>query len=227
MTQALSTLFAAARKTDAREDWFRFYKAVAGTALCVPLEAPAGETIRPVEDNGAVRAWPGVEAFAATLEAPAHHAEIDGLSLAGMLSGAGLDLVLVLDVPAPIPAATLGWISETLGAEVARVDRGEGVTVTAPGLPPLGVMQVLGETVGALGADCPEAWLVSMAEPDGAAELVLVLGLSDSARPHEAILAENLTRAVQAVTDQPFAVACPDRGSSLMSTARQSGIGIG
>lgn len=228
----LSALYRAALGTDDRADWHRLWQAVAGTALVLPLDGPAEDSLSPVvvetADGVAVRAFESLDAFAAAIRTPTDQAEIAGAELARMMQGQGAGISVELEdgTPLLVPAETVDWIAATWGAEVAHSERA-GVNVTDPGLPDPEVIQALGEGVGALGADCPEAWLVAMTEPGGAPELVLVLGLADSARKAEQAIAEALTRSIQALTDQPFAVACPDRGSALMATARKVGIGIG
>ncbi|MEM1298728.1 MAG: hypothetical protein AAGH68_05555 [Pseudomonadota bacterium] len=196
----------------------------------IPLEDAAGETARPRlathEGVDVLPAWISIEAFAGALSDPGHYAELAGAELAGALAGQATPLLIHGEGPLLISPEQLDWIATTFGAEVTRAT-GQGVQVTAPELPPLAVMEVLGASVSALGADCPEAWLVAMATPDEEPEMVLVLGLADSVRDMEGQLAETLTRAVQAVTDRPFAVACPDRGAPLMDTARRVGVGIG
>ena len=207
-----------------------FYQALAGTGLIVPLHETAGETAKPitldVQGVTAVLAYLDMDDYAAALEQAGNYAEISGVELAGMLAGQQSALNLHAKPPVLIAPDQLAWISQTFGAEVTRAT-GAGVSVRTPNLPPLEVMEQLGKTVGALGADCPEAWLVTMSENPETEELVLVLGLTDAVRKMEGQIAETVTRAIQAVTDQPFAVACPDRGSPLMDTARKSGIGIG
>lgn len=226
----LDDLHATALASDRHEDWAQFYQALAGTSLVLPLEEAAGTTARPrlTEHEGirAVPAYPSVEAYAEALSEPGHYAEIAGAELAALIAPEALPLVVHADSALVVTPEQLGWIAETYGAEVTRAT-GQGVEVTAPDLPPLEVMEVLGQSVGALGAECPEAWLVAMSTPDEAPELVLVLGLASGLAEIEGEVAETLTRAVQAVTDQPFAVACPDRGAPLMATARRVGIGIG
>lgn len=174
----------------------------------------------------AVLCYPDITSYAANIETPGEYAEIAGVELAGMLEDHETPLVLQSEPWVLITAEQLRWISQTYGAEVTRAT-GAGVSIQTPDLPPLEVMEQLGKTVGALGTGCPEAWLVSMSESEGRSELVLVMGLSDDLRQIEAEVAETITRAIQAVTELPFAVACPDRGAPLMASARTTGIGIG
>lgn len=226
----LDDLHTAALATDRAEDWAGFYQALAGTTLIIPLEEAAGDTARPrlTEDQGvpAVPAYTSMEAFADALANPGHYAELAGAELASLLAAEATPLLVHADTTLVLTSEQLGWIASTYGAEVTRAT-GQGVQVLAPELPPLVVMEVLGQSVGALGADCPEAWLVTMASPDEDPEMVLVLGLAEGVRDMEGQIAETLTRAVQTVTDRRFAVACPDRGTPLMATARQVGVGIG
>lgn len=218
--------------SDATTDWHKVWQAFAGHPWVVPLDGQDGDTIRPslIARDGVemVQAYPDMASYAGALSVPGQYAELDGAQLAAMLAPAGamLGLWLHADAPTPIAGDTLGWIASTFRADVDRTESA-GVTVTAPDLPSPVLIQALGETVGALGRDCPEAWLVGMTEPGGASELVLVLGLSDSARAMEGQIAETVTRAVQAIADVPLAVACPARTAPLMETARRTGIGIG
>ena len=230
MTHPLSELHEKAVASDLPPDWMAFYQALAGTALIVPLDDVAGETARPatlVADGvTCVAAYPDIGSFASAIDAPGDYAEIAGVQLAALLSEEATGLSIRTDPPIVVGADQLAWIAETFGAEVTRAT-GAGVSIRTPELPALEVMEQLGRTVGALGPDCPEAWLVSMSPEDGPDELVLVLGLADDVRRMESQLAETVTRAIQSVTDQPFAVACPDRGAPLMARAREVGIGIG
>ena len=226
----LSRLHALALASEAQADWMAFYQVFAGSSLVVPLQSVAGQTARPVlEDHDGVEAVPAylcMEDYAAGLTEAGDYAELAGAELAALLDGQATPLLLKTASGVLVTPEQLSWISTTFGAEVTRAT-GAGVTISTPELPSLAVMETLGQTVGALGTDCPEAWLVQMAEPDGEAELVLVLGLADGVRKMEAEIAETVTRAIQAVTDRPFAVACPDRGAPLMASARENGIGIG
>ena len=226
----LDDLHGTALGSDRVEDWAAFYQILAGTTLVIPLETAAGETARPRlmahEGIDTLPAWTSMEAFASALADPGHYAELAGVELASALAGQDTPLLIHADGPLVLSPEQLDWIAETYGAEVTRAT-GQGVQVTEPELPPLAVMEILGQSVGALGADCPEAWLVAMTAPEEETELVLVLGLAGGVREMEGQLAETLTRAVQAVTDRPFAVACPDRGSPLMDTARRVGVGVG
>jgi hypothetical protein len=212
------------------EDWMAFYQAFSGTALIVPLLEKVEDSAQPVtvEIDGieAVIVHVDMDSYAANLTESGEYAEIAGVELAAMLAGQGTALSLHASPPIVIGPDQLAWIAQTFGAEVTRAT-GAGVAVKTPELPALEVMEQLGKTVGALGADCPEAWLVSMTAEGEAEELVLVLGLKDAVRKMEGQIAETVTRAIQAVTDQPFAVACPDRGAPLMDAARKNGIGIG
>lgn len=227
---ALVDLHAAAMRTGRSEDWAAFAQMLAGTTLIVPLDASAGETLRPslsvLDGVQTLLVHGDMDSFATAIAAPGNCAEIPGVELAEMLRGQSCALALAGDPMIIVPAEQLVWIAETFGAEVTRAT-GAGVSVSRPALPPIAVMEALGQAVDALGADCPEAWLVDLTEENGDPELVLVLGLSDSVRGIESELAETVTRTVQAATDRPFAVACPDRGAPLMDSARRSGIGIG
>lgn len=226
----LTDLHAAALATDAEPAWAAFYQALAGTPLVVPLSEQAGDTARPllVSRDGvdAVQAFPDMERFATGLDAPGAYAELAGADLAALMAGQATPLVIHEDPEIVLTPDQLDWIATTFGAEVTRAT-GAGVTVATPASPELALIEALGQTVGALGTDCPEAWLVEMTVPDETPELVLVMGLADGVRRMEAQIAETVTRAIQAVTDRPFAVACPDRGAPLMTSARQNGIGIG
>lgn len=226
----LDDLHAAALASDKPEDWAAFAQALAGTQLVIPLAEAAGDTARPSltahEGVEVLPAWTSMETFAGALANPGHYAELAGAELAAAMAGQDTPLLIHADTGLIVTPEQLGWIAETYGAEVTRAT-GQGVQVTAPELPTLEVMEILGASVSALGADCPEAWLTAMTAPGEDPELVLVLGLADTARPMESQIAETLTRAVQAVTDQRFAVACPDRGAPLMSTARHVGVGVG
>lgn len=230
MDNALTDLHAAALASEANEDWMAFYQALAGTALIVPLHETPGETAKPVtilyEGVEAVLCHQDIASYAAAIDTPGEYAEIAGVELAELLVQEDTPLLLKSVPEILVIVDQLTWIAQTYGAEVTRAV-GAGVSIRTPDLPPLEVMEQLGKTVGALGADCPEAWLVSMAAEGEDDELVLVLGLSDELGRIESEVAETVTRAIQAVTDQPFAVACPDRGAPLMASARKSGIGIG
>ncbi len=230
MTHPIIEQHGKAAETDTTEDWMAFYQALSGTGLIVPLTEMAGDSARPttvsIDGFETVMSHIDMDSYAAALTKPGEYAEIAGVELATMLASQNTALALHADPPIVITADQLTWIAKTFGAEVTRAT-GAGVAVKTPDLPPLEVMEQLGKTIGALGADCPEAWLVSMSEDEGTKELVLVLGLTDGVRKMESHIAETVTRAIQAVTDQPFAVACRDRGSPLMDTARKNGIGIG
>lgn len=231
-TPDLGGLYADALASDAQADWHLVWQALAGTGLVLALaDSDDAEVLKPrmvqVQGLEAVEAYPGMARFAAALDGPAEYLEVDGAALAAMLAPEGATLaVMAEDGPILVPPDALAWIAQTFRADVNRSETA-GVTVMAPDLPPVEVVKAMGETVGALGQDCPEAWLVAMAEPDEEPELVLILGLSDSVRDMEAEIAETVTRAIQAVADKPVAVACPGRGSPLMDRARRTGIGIG
>ena len=227
----LSTLHAAAVASARQSDWQALWQAVAGTALVLPLDQQDGNAMMPrvvnIEIGEAVQAYPDMDSFAEALTTPSDYAELDGAQLAAMLSPQDAALLIMLRPdPLVVPVKALVWIAETFRADVTRSDSA-GVKVLAPQLPPPEVVAAMGQTVAALGKDCPEAWLVGMAEPDEDPELVLVLGLDESVRQIEAQIAETITRAVQSVYDRPLAVACPARASPLMTAARQHGIGIG
>ena len=224
----LTELHAAALASDAAADWAAFYQALAGTSLVVPLAEQAGETAKPLlADHGgmaAVQAFPDMDSFANGLDAPGAYAELAGADLAGLLQGRKTPLLIRERPELLLAPDQLDWIAATYGAEVTRAT-GAGVTVATPEAPELALIEALGQTVGALGADCPEAWLVEMAAMEETPELVLVLGLADGVRKMEAQIAETVTRAIQAVSARPFAVACPDRGAPLMHSARQHSLG--
>ena len=226
----LSRLHADALASDDQSRWMAFYQVLAGTSLVVPLASVAGRTATPLlEQHDGVRAVPAylsMDDYASGLTAPGDYAELAGAELAALLDGQEAALLLKTGPGLVITPGQLGWVAQTFGAEVTRAT-GAGVEISRPELPALEVMAALGQTVAALGTDCPEAWLVQMTEPDGVSELVLVLGLADGVRAMEAEIAETVTRAIQAATDRPFAVACPDRGAPLMASARAHGIGIG
>lgn len=227
----LTSLHNAAAASDAQSDWMAFYQTLAGTALVIPLSEAATETARPAladhQGVAAVEAYADMLDYAGALKSAGNYAEISGADLAAMLRGQAVPVLLRAGAdPILITPEQLDWIAQTFGAEVVRAE-GAGVEVTTPELPALALMEALGKTVGALGADCPEAWLVTLAEPGEPGELVLVLGLSGEAERMQDQIAETVTRAVQAATDQRFAVACPGRGSRLMDIARRTGVGIG
>ena len=229
----LTDLNRAAEESDGRADWLRLWQAVAGTRLVVPVADPAADRVRPetVEIDGttAVVSFEDMEAFASRLNEPGACAEIDGADLANMLAGSDHALAITtsdVDKPLIFSVDVLAWIARTFRAEVSRSDA-EGVRVTAPELPDAAAIELMGQTIDALGDDCPEAWLVAMTAEDGNAEPVLVLGLSDRVARIEGEIAETVTRAIQAGMSQPISVACADRGSPLMHRARECGIGIG
>ena len=230
MDYALVEQHARALTSETTEDWMAFYQALSGTALIMPVLHVTGESAHPVtvtvDGVEAVLCHLDLDRYASGLSEPGEYAEIAGVELAAMLAVEGVALAIDADPPIVVEPAQLEWIARNFGAEVTRA-AGAGVSIRTPELPPLAVMEQLGKTVGALGADCPEAWLVAMVAEGEAAELVLVLGLSDAVRKMEGQIAETVTRSIQAVTDQPFAVACPDRGAPLMTSARGTGIGIG
>ncbi|MEM9138395.1 MAG: SseB family protein [Pseudomonadota bacterium] len=230
-TPDLSALYQAALATDAQADWHQVWQALAGTGLVLALEDGNEERMTPrmasIDGIDAVEAFPGMERFAAAQDAPVEYLELDGAQLAAMLAPEGVPLAVRAEAATIlVPPDALAWIAQTFRADVNRSETA-GVVVMAPDLPPVAVVQAMGETVGALGQDCPEAWLIAMAEPDEEPELVLVLGLSDAVREMEGEIAETVTRAIQAVSEKPVAVACPGRGSPLMDRARRTGIGIG
>ena len=69
--------------------------------------------------------------------------------------------------PLVLSAEVIDWIARTYRARVDR-SQAEGVRVSAPDLPSPEAIELMGQTVAALGEDCPEAWLVAMTA-DGAA----------------------------------------------------------
>ena len=228
----LGRLYKAAVASDAIEDWQALWQGLAGSALILPLKGQLGELVQPaltrVDGQDAVQAFADMDSYGEDLDEPGEYAEMDGAQLAAMT--APLDMPLVVVLPGGetiiVPPPALDWIAATFRADVDRAESA-GVHVSAPDLPPPALIEAMGQTVGSLGADCPEAWLVHMAEPDAEPELVLVLGLDESLRSMEAEVAETITRTIQAVADRPVAVACADRGSPLMHSARLHGIGIG
>ena len=229
----IGTLDAAARASDARADWLKLWQAVAGTRLVVPVADPNAGRVQPlviaIAGMPAVQAYEDVETFAAALKEPGACAEIDGADLARMLGGADLGLVISVRgraQPVMLTAEVVDWIARTYGARVDRT-MAEGVRLSAPAHPEPETIELLGQTVAALGDDCPEAWLVAMTEQGRRPEPVLVLGLSDRVAGIEAEIAETVTRAVQAGLSTAISVACAARGSALMRRARECGIGIG
>jgi len=228
----LADLHQVAVASDAQADWQRLWQALAGTRLVVPIDDPGADALRPrlasVEGVEAVRAFESMETYATLLDRPGDCAEIDGAELAQMLGGHDIALAVTIDGlsgPVLLSAEVLAWIAATYRADVRHAD-GAGVTVSAPDQPSHEMVELLGQTVAALGGDCPEAWLVSLTPPDGAGELTLVLDLAERARPMEEAIAETVTRAVQAGADRPVAVACAGPGSVLLGHARRIGIGI-
>ena len=230
--ETLDTLRGTAAASDSVSDWQALWQAVAGTGLILPLTEQAGEQARPVvikyADVHTVRAFADISAYAETLDVPGDYAEMDGAQLAAMLAPQNVALLIEVADGGPVfvPAEALEWISLIFRADVDRADSA-GMHISAPELPSPELVAAMGQTIGALGSDCPEAWLVKMNEPEAPAELVLVLGLADGLRHIEADIAETVTRAIQASADKPVAVACADRGSPLMNAARRCGIGIG
>ncbi len=229
----LGDRFATANASGERADWQSLWQALAGTRLVVPIESTGAATLSPrlISAGGveAVQAFERMESFAAMLDEPGECAEVDGAELAGMLAGHSLALAVSIDGladPIMVGEAALGWIAATWGADVERTI-GAGVVISAAAAPTPEMVTLLGATVAALGGDCREAWLVTLTPVDGPGELTLVLGLSDGARAVEAELAETVTRALQAGTDRPVAVACADPCSALIDRARRHGIGIG
>lgn len=231
-TDRLAPLFAAASESDDLTDWQVLWQALAGSGLILPLKGQLGELVQPkltkIDGVDAVEVFADMDSYAEQLEEPADYAEMDGAQLASM--AVSLDMPLAVKLADGqiliVPPAAVDWIASTFRADVDRADSA-GVHVSAPDLPPVSVVEAMGQTIGSLGADCPEAWLVHMAEEESEPELVLVLGLADGLRDMETEIAEAVTRAVQSVSGQPIAVACADRGSPMMDAARRHGIGIG
>ena len=229
----LADLSCIAEDTDDRADWLRLWQAVAGTRLVVPVADPAADRMQPqvvdIDGEPAVVAFEDMEGFASRLREPAACAEIDGADLAKMLAGTSHALAITPEReagPLVLPPEVVNWIARTYRAHVNR-NEAEGVHVSAPDLPDPGAIELMGQSVAALGDDCPEAWLVTMTADGGAPESVLVLGLADRVARIEAEIAETVTRAIQAGMSKPISVACADRGSRLMHRARECGIGIG
>lgn len=231
-TDRLTTLYAAAAQSDDLADWQLLWQALAGSGLILPLKGQLGEMVQPrlieIEGVDAVEVFADIDSYAEQLDEPADYAEMDGAQLASM--AVSLEMPLAVKLAGGeillVPAAAVDWIASTFRADVDRADSA-GVHISAPDLPPVAVVEAMGQTVGSLGSDCPEAWLVHMTEEGGEPELVLVLGLADSLRDMETEIAETVTRAVQSVSGEPVAVACADRGSPMMDAARRHGIGIG
>ena len=176
-----------------------------------------------------VVAFEDMDTFAAALKEPGACAEIDGADLSQMLAGTEHALAITVagrTEPIFVAEDVLAWIARTYRARVDQAEA-QGVYVSAPDLPEPAEIELLGQTVGALGDDCPEAWLVSMTAEGAAPEPVLILGLADRVASIEAEIAESITRAIQAGLSRPISVACAARGSRLMHQARQCGIGIG
>lgn len=223
----------AARASDARTDWLKLWQVIAGTRLVVPIADPNAPRVQPkvisVAGMPAVLAYENMETFAAALTEPGACAEIEGADLAQMLAGAELALAITVPGkrdPLTVTADVVDWIARTYRARVDRM-QAEGVRVSAPKLPEPETIELLGQTVAALGEDCPEAWLVALTADGSAPEPVLVLGLADRVATIEAEIAETVTRAIQAGLAAPISVACAARGSALMHRARECGIGIG
>ncbi len=221
----LADLHAKAVTSDLHRDWRAFYQAFAGTSFVVP--ATDSGTLALAEEDGLTlaRAWLTAEDFAAAISTPQGTADLPGDALAAMLADATIPLQIAGDAPIVLDADQLRWIADTYNAEVVQ-ETGQGVHISAPA--PLGedVVDVLGQSVAALGPSCRGAWLVEMTVPDEESELVLVLDLADDARSMETPLAETIARAVQAVTDKRFAVACPPADSPLARRAAEIGIGM-
>lgn len=227
---AIGELSQKALASDAQDDWHRVWQTFAGMRLVVPISQTDGDTLHPgtmiLAGTEAVTAYPDMDRFAESLNGASEYAEMDGTKLAELLAEQDTAVAVLCDPPVLVTNEALAWITATYGARVAYSD-GAGLSIAPPdGLTPE-LVATMGEIVGALGADCPEAWLVGMAEADGRDELLLILGLSDGLRDAEAGIAETVTRSIQATTERPVAVACPDRGSGLMAMARKTGIGIG
>lgn len=231
-TDRLAPLFATATDSDELTDWQALWQALAGSGLILPLKGQLGELVQPkltkIDGVDAVEVFADMDSYAEQLEEPADYAEMDGAQLASM--AASLDMPLAVKLADGqvliVPPAAVDWIASTFRADVDRADSA-GVHVSAPDLPPVATVEAMGQTIGSLGSDCPEAWLVHMTEDEGQPEMVLVLGLADGLRDMETEIAEAVTRAVQSVSGQPIAVACADRGSPMMDAARRHGIGIG
>lgn len=229
----LGSLNAAALHSDDRTDWLRLWQAVAGTRLVVPVADPTADRIQPQVINvagiPAVQAYEDMDGFAAALKEPGACAEIDGADLAQMLVGSDHALAIItqsLSEPLLLSIEVVEWIARTYRAKVDRANA-EGVRIAAPALPEPETVELLGQTIDALGDDCPEAWLVAMTAENAAPEPVLILGLSDRVADMEAEIAETVTRAIQSGLSNPISVACAARGSPLMHRARECGIGIG
>ncbi|MEM7056655.1 MAG: hypothetical protein AAF557_03635 [Pseudomonadota bacterium] len=232
-TERLARLYALATHSDDLADWQALWQALAGSGLILPLKGQLGELVQPrltkVDGLDAVEVFADMDSYAEQLAEPADYAEMDGAQLAAM--AVSLDMPLAVKLTdgqvLMVPPAAVDWIASTFRADVDRADSA-GVHVSAPDLPSVATVEAMGQTVGGLGDDCPEAWLVHMTEPDAEdPELVLVLGLADNLREMETEIAEAVTRSIQSVSGQPVAVACADRGSPLMDAARRHGIGIG
>ena len=229
----LAPLLDTAQASDARTDWLALWQAIAGTRLVVPVANPDANRVQPnvisVSGIPAVQAFEDMETFAANLDQPGACAEIDGADLSNMLSGSDHALAIALPgraEPLFLSTDVVDWIARTYRAHVDRADA-EGVRLSAPALPSPEAIALLGQTIDALGDDCPEAWLVAMTEDGAEPEQVLVLGLSDRVANIESEIAETVTRAIQSGLSNRIAVACAARGSQLMHRARECGIGIG
>ncbi len=233
----LTELRDSAEASDARADWLKLWQGVAGTRLAVPVADSDTNTdtdkVLPqvISHAGmpAVQSYETMEVFAAALQQPGACAELDGADLAKMLAGSDHGLLITVskdEEPVFLTPDVLDWIARTFRAHVDR-SQAEGVRISAPELPSPEAIELMGQTIAALGDDCPEAWLVAMTADGAAPEPVLVLGLSDRVARIEAEIAETVTRAIQAGLPKPISVACAARGSPLMHHARNCGIGIG
>ena len=229
----LAPLHQAAQASDLRADWLVLWQTVAGTRLVIPVADPNATRVQPtvtaVAGVPSIQAFEDMDTFASALSKPGACAEIDGADLAKMLADTEYAIAITMPGSADplfLSAEVVAWIARTYGAQVNR-SQAEGVRLSAPALPAPEAIELLGQTVAALGEDCPEAWLVAMTQDGGNPEPVLVLGLSDRVANIEAEIAETVTRAVQAGLDTPISVACAPRGSRLMHQARACGIGIG
>lgn len=229
----LGPLHNTAQTSDERTDWLKLWQAIAGTRLVVPIADPNAARVQPqvvsVAAMPAVQAYEDMETFASALTQPGACAEIDGADLAQMLAGSEFALAITMPGqpdPLLITTETVDWIARTYRARVDR-SQADGVRLSAPALPEPEMIALLGQTVAALGEDCPEAWLVAMTAEGGPPEPVLVLGLSDRVAGIESEIADTVTRAIQAGLSTPISVACAARGSALMHRARECGIGIG
>ncbi|MEM0989595.1 MAG: hypothetical protein AAGK00_11980 [Pseudomonadota bacterium] len=222
----LVTLHAAAIASDSRDDWRAFYQALAGTLLVVPITEAEQLDLAEGDAGPIAQAYLSLELYAGSIDTVARHAEVPGNELSRLLADAGVPLEVITGAePVLLGKDQLAWIADTYGAEVTR-DVNQGVRIAAPDQLAPQLLDVIGQSVAALGPSCRAASLVTMTDQQGDAELVLVL-VFDSRDPElEGRLAETVTRAVQAVTDQRFAVACPDPDSALAARAAEIGIGV-